>query len=43
MEGWGFPSSGDNKVENYCQASKKWNLTEIEECIRKTYLYVLKP
>ena len=22
VDGWGFPSSGDNKIVNYCQASK---------------------
>ena len=30
--GWGFPTSGDKEVWNYCQANKKWNLTAVEDC-----------
>ena len=35
VEGWGFPSNGMNEMINYCYASKKWNVTSIEDCIRK--------
>ena len=37
VDGWGFPSTGEKEVINYCQASKSWNFTNIEDCICKSY------
>ena len=33
--GWGYPSSGEQNCYNYCQSTKAWNMTYLEECICK--------
>ena len=41
VDGWGFPSTGLSEVINFCQANKKWNFTNVEECICKC-LYIFR-
>ena len=37
LPGWGYPSSGESSATSVCQADKAWSLTEVEDCVCKTF------
>ena len=38
---WGYPSTGTNQTWSRCGEEGHWNVTDIEACVGKTYLWQL--